>query len=764
MTSSSRYVGKPVERVEDLRLLRGKGQFVDDLHAGDTLFLAVCRSAVARGVIRSIDTAAAKALPGVRLVLTAEDLEGGVPVIPMRMEPFPDLLQFEQPVIASRKVRYVGEPIAVVVADSPALAEDGVGLIELDIESLPAFMGRQAPAGDETLVFEESRGNVALTVSGVRGDADAIVRDAPYVRRETFKVHRHTALPMETRGLFAEWDKKTGKLRVSGLMKVPFAIRALTAKLLNMPEDLVEGVESDVGGGFGMRGEFYPEDFWVPYAAKKLQCSVKWIEDRREHLTAITHARESECELEIACTREGDILALRGTAWFDIGAYIRPNGMTAPRNLAQMIPGPYRIRHLRMDVNLLLSNKTPSGSYRGPGRFEADFFRERLMDMAAHDLGIDRVEFRRRNLLTEADMPFHLGKVLPYNRDGGTTDTGDYRITLDRALKEIGWEEKQKLQGLLIDGKYHGLGVGCYLEGGSGGPAENARLVLRSDGNVEVYVGSSGVGQGLETAFAQIAADALQVNINRIAGVFHGSTAFVKMGFGSSGSRSTVMGGSALLDAAENLQQALRTLAADQFGCAPQEVQITDEMRTVTARDKFRTVAELVSEKIEVEGTFKNDRRTYSYGTHAAHVTVDPGTGNVEVLDYVSVEDVGRIINPGALHGQVLGAIVQGLGATLLEELVYDEHGQLLTGSLASYLVPAPGDFPNIRAIELEMYPSPISPLGAKGAGEGGIIPVGGVIANAVASALLGLGVKTNELPLSPDRVWKLIYSFRKTT
>jgi carbon-monoxide dehydrogenase large subunit len=757
MTLDSRYVGKPIERIEDLRLVRGKGRFVDDLHTQETLFLAISRSPLAHGRINSIDTSAAKALPGVRLVLTAKDIDGSVPTIPMRMEPLPELAAFEQPVIASDKVRYVGEPVAIVVAESPALAEDAIGLIAVDIEPLPASMGRQS----ETLVFETSRSNVAVTVSGLRGDADAVFRDAPYVRRESFKVHRHTALPMETRGLFAEWHTKDETLRVSGLMKVPFAIRALLAQLLDMTEDRIEGVESDGGGSFGMRGEFYPEDFWVPYAAKKLRCAVKWIEDRREHLTAITHARESECELEIACTREGDILALRGTAWFDIGAYIRPNGMTAPRNLAQMIPGPYRIRHLRMDVHLLASNKTPSGSYRGPGRFETDFFRERLMDMAAQDLGLDRIEFRRRNLLTEADMPFHLGKVLPYNRDGGSTDSGDYRITLDRALEEIGWEEKRKLEGRLIDGKYHGLGVGCYVEGGASGPAENARLVLRSDGNIEVYVGSSSVGQGLATVLTQIVADALQVNINRIAGVFHGSTSYVKLGYGTGGSRSTVMGGTALLDAAENLKRAIRKRAAKQFGCDPEDVQITDEMRSVTAHEKHRSLAELVSEGIEADGTFKNDRRTYSYGTHAAHVAVDPGTGNVEVLDYVCVEDVGRIINPGALHGQVTGAIVQGLGATLLEHLVYDDDGQLLTGSLASYLVPAAGDFPNIKAVSLEMYPSSVSPLGAKGAGEGGIIPVGGVIANAVASALREAGVRPNELPLAPHRVWGLLNDAR---
>jgi carbon-monoxide dehydrogenase large subunit len=763
VSAGAGYVGKPVERLEDLRLLRGRGQYVDDLTAPGTLHLAFFRSPLAHGLIRSIDTSAARALPGVHLVLTAADLEGAVPTIPMRMEPHPQLVAFEQPVIAVDKVRYVGEPLAVVVAESPALAEDAAGLIAADLEPLAPFMGRQACAAG-ACVFDGCPENIALELTGVRGDADAVMRTAPYTRREVFKVQRHTAMPMETRGLFAEWDRTSGKLRLSGLMKVPFAVRALTAKLLGMPEDQVDGIETDVGGGFGMRGEFYPEDFWVPYAARKLQAPVKWIEDRREHLTAITHAREVECELEIACTREGEILALRGTAWFDIGAYIRPNGMTAPRNVAQMVPGPYLIRHLKMDVNLLLSNKTPSGSYRGPGRYEADFCRERLIDMAAADLGIDRVAFRRRNLLTAADMPFHLGKVLPFSRDGGHTDSGDYRITFDRALSEIGWEDKRELQGRLIDGKYHGLAVGPYLEGGAAGPAENARLVLRSDGSVEVYVGSSAVGQGLETVFAQIVADALQVSINRITGVFHGSTGYVKLGFGTSGSRSVVMGGTALLDAGDNLKQAIRSLAAEQFGCEPEEVEITDEMRTVSARGRFRTLPELIPDRIEAEGTFVNDRRTYSYGTHAAHVTVDAATGQVQVVDYVSVEDVGRIINPGTLRGQVLGSIVQGLGAALLEHLVYDEQGQLLTGSLASYLVPAAGDFPRIRSLTLEMYPSPITPLGAKGAGEGGIIPVGGVIANAVASALSSLGARTNELPLAPDRVWALIDRARRTS
>ena len=761
MSRREAYIGRPVERLEDLRLLTGRGQFVDDLTRPGLLHAAILRSSVAHGRILSIDATAARAVPGVHAVFTAEDLGAHVPRIPLRMEPRPEFVPFEQPVIAHGKVRYVGEPMAVVVAESAAIAEDAVGLILVDIDPLPAVTTRAASATGNTLLFEQHGTNQVITLTGVRGDADAAMRDADYVRRECFQVQRHTAVPMETRGLLAEWDAGPDKLKIFGLMKVPFAIRALLARLMDLAEESIEAVESDCGSGFGMRGEFYPEDFLIPFAARRLARPVKWIEDRREHLLAITHAREAECELEIACRRDGTILALRGRAWFDMGAYIRPNGVTAPRNLAQMIPGPYRLPHLHMDVTMIASNKTPSGSYRGPGRFEADFFRERLFDIAAQDLGIDRVEFRRRNLLTEADMPYSLGKVLPYGT-GGETDSGDYRVTFDRCLKEIGWTEKAKLQGKLVNGRYHGLGIGCYIEGGAMGPRENARLVLEPDGSVAVYVGSSGVGQGIETIFAQIAADALQIPIERIRGVFHGSSSYVKQGFGTGGSRSTVMGGSAIMDAAVNLKQAIRTAAAEQFGCPPEKVEIGDDMRTIAAGGKSRNLAELAAEGLEAEGTFANTRRTYSYGTHAAHVAIDPRTGHLEVLEYVAVEDVGRIINPHTLHGQALGAIVQGLGGAILEHLVYDADGQLLTGSLANYLVPAAEDFPNIKVIALEMYPSPVSPLGAKGAGEGGIIPVGGVIANAAASALSSMGIQPRELPLSPPRIWQLIEDARK--
>jgi carbon-monoxide dehydrogenase large subunit len=504
-----------------------------------------------------------------------------------------------------------------------------------------------------------------------------------------------------------------------------------------------------------VRGEFYPEDFLIPFAARLTGRPVKWIEDRREHLLATNHARDVACEIEIACDRDGTILALRGHAKADVGAYLRTNGATGARNTAQVLSGPYRVPNIHMRVSLLVTNKTPVGTYRGPGRFEADFFRERLFDMAANDLGIDPVAFRRRNLLTEAEMPYPLARVVELDL-ATETDSGDYRITLDRCLAEFGWAAKVPLQGKLIDGRRHGLAVGCYFEGGASGPRESARLVLERDGSVSVHVGSSANGQGIETVFSQIAADALEVPLDRIRGVSHGSTDCVREGFGSYSSRSVVMGGSAVIDAAGRLRDAIRTAAAQRLGCAAADIVLADGAARGPGRSTLAFAA-LAEERISAEGSFASTHRTYSYGAHAAHVAVDPRTGAVEVIDYVAVEDVGRIINPATLHGQTVGAIVQGLGGVFLEHLVYDEAAQLLTGSLADYLLPTASDFPVIRAIALEEKPAPHNPLGAKGAGEGGIIPVGGVIANAVAAALASLHVEPCELPLSPPRVWELI-------
>ena len=747
------YIGRPMERTEDMRLLRGRGTYVADVNRPGQLYAVILRSSVAHGKINTIDTSRATQLPGVRHILISADLGVVVPKIPLRLQPLPQLEPFHQPMLADGKVRYVGEPIAVVLADTPSIAEDALDHIDLDIETLPAITSREQAEAMPAVLFEDHGSNAAITWKAFKGDADAAFASADYTRRETFKVQRHAAMFMEPRGFVAEWNSDAGKLTVWGAAKTAWYNRRVLAAALDLEVDAIELIEVDVGGGFGSRGEFYPEDYLIPAAAKLVGRPVKWTEDRREHMMTANHARDIECDVEIAVSRDGRFLGLRGLAWADIGAYIRTNGSVGPRNVAQYMSGPYTFENIDLKTTMLTTNKTPSGTYRGPGRFETDFIRERLIDLVAKDLKIDRVELRRRNLVADSQMPYPLASITPY--DSSTElDSGDYHAVFDLCMKEFGWAEKSKLSGKLIDGYYHGLAVGSFIEGGAAGPSEDARLVLETDGSLSVYLGSSSVGQGLETIMAQIAADATELPYEKIT-VNHGSTSHVKNGHGAYHSRSTVMGGSAILLAAEKLKDSIREAAAARFGCAAGDVTIDGEQ--VACAGKTLALAGLFDGPLEVEASFFNKKYTWAYGTQAAHIAVDPGTGHVKVIDYLSVEDVGRIINPLTLHGQAIGSIVQGLGGAFLEHLVYDENGQLLTGSFADYLMPTASDFPNIQSITLELKPCPNNPLGTKGAGEGGLIPVGGIMANAIADALSHLNVQPMELPLSPARIWQMV-------
>jgi len=744
-------IGSPVERVEDLRFVQGRGQFVADLTRPGQWHAAMVRSPLAHGRIRSLDTSAALAIAGVRAVVTAREIGSPIPLIPFR-RPNPTIAPYAQPVIAAEIVRYVGEPVAMVLADDAGLAEDAVQAVALDIEPLPPIVDHRASAKGDALLIAGTSSNCASVFTAVSGDVAQAFRNAPYKRREQFRVQRMTAMPMETRGLLAEWDG--AKLTVSGAAKLPFFNRRAMAVMMGLPEEAVDYVEYDVGGGFGARGEFYPEDFLVAFAARKFGHPVKWVEDRREHFMTIAHSRETECELEIALERDGTILGLRGDIWCDIGAYVRPNGMTPVRNVAQFTTGPYRVRNLSLTAHAMMTNKTPSGTYRGPGRFEGCFFMDRLLDMAASDLALDRLDMRRRNLIALDEMPYRLASVEPNDGFGQTAcDSGDYTSTFERCVTEARWAEKVSMQGQLIDGRYHGLGVACFIEGGGSGPKENARMVVEPDGTVTVCVGSSAVGQGIETIMAQIAADALELPFERIK-VLHGSTTYLRDGVGAFGSRSTVMGGSAIVLAADTLIAEFRAAAAERFRVAVEDVGVVEGV-AVTHDGRRLALAEVAG--LAADGEFRNSKATYSYGTTIAHVAVDPATGAVEVLDLVTVDDVGRVINPLTLHGQVLGATVQGLGSVFSEEIRYDGSGQPLIGSLADYLIPVATDYPNVTTISLEEHPSPNNPLGAKGAGEGGIIPVGGALANAVASALKSFGIEPRELPLTPARVWHLI-------
>jgi aerobic carbon-monoxide dehydrogenase large subunit len=743
-------IGQSVDRAEDRRFLTGTGKFVDDLKRDGMLHAVLLRSGVAHGRINRLDTSAARARKGVRAVITAAEIGETIPLIPLRLANLPEFAPFLQPVIARDKVRYVGEPIAAVVAESQALAEDALEDIIIDLERLPALPDRRAAATGKSLLFETSGSNRAVQYSVSFGDADAAFSNAEYTRRESFRCHRLTAVPLETRGLIAEWDGAKQKLSIFGASKVLFFNRRVLGPMLGLSENAIDMIEPDVGGGFGVRGEFYPEDFLIPFAARHLGCPVKWIEDRREHLMATNHSREVDCDLEIACTRDGVILGLRGHIYGDMGAYIRTNGGVVPAKAAQFLPGPYRIRDVAITVEALMTSKTPVGTVRAPGRFEANFFRERLLDIVARDLGLDPMEFRRKNLISEPELPFATGKLVPY--EGETEfDTGDYHATFQRALSEIGWQEKKSLQGRLIDGRYHGLAAVPFVES-SGSGKENARVTVEDDGSVTVYVGSSVLGQGLETTLAQVAAETLKLPFERVR-ILHGSTTYVREGFGTFASRSMVVGGSAVMDGCNNLIAAIRTAATERFGLPNEEITIANGV--VSAAEKRAGLAEFAG--IEAEGSFAATIRTYSYGAHACHVAVDPRTGHVEILDYVAIEDVGRAINPHIVHGQAIGALVQGLGGVFLDQIIYDSDAQILNTSLADYLVPVASDFPNVRAITLELRRSKTNPLGAKGAGEGGMVAVAATAANAVAAALASLGVEVRELPLSPAHLWKLV-------
>jgi carbon-monoxide dehydrogenase large subunit len=408
-----------------------------------------------------------------------------------------------------------------------------------------------------------------------------------------------------------------------------------------------------------------------------------------------------------------------------------------------------------------MTSKTPVGTYRAPGRFEANFFRERLFDMAARDLGIDPVEFRRKNLIAASEMPYSIGRLVPYETPT-EYDTGDYHASLEACLETFGWAGKQALQGQVVAGRHHGLALTCFVESGGAGPRENARFTLERNGTVTIDVGSSALGQGIETAFAQIAGDALGLPMESFR-VRHGSTTLVHEGFGTYHSRALVMGGSAVLDAAGKFIKAMRAAAAAQWAVSLDDVAYA-EGRLTGPGGRALALSELAhaaTSPVVADGTFANAKRTYSYGAHAAHVAVDAKTGHVEVVDYLAIEDVGRAVNPGIVHGQAIGAAVQGLGGVFLDHLVYDSEAQLLNASFADYLLPLATDFPNVRGLTLELCPSPSNPLGAKGAGEGGIVAVAATIGNAVAAALAEFDVQPNELPLTPPRLWRLIEQAR---
>ncbi len=655
-----------------------------------------------------------------------------------------------------------------MIAESRYLAEDAIDRIDVDYQPLAAVAdARRAQDRDAPVLHDPIGGNVVDTIETRKGDAARALAHAAHRVSERFAVQRHTGVPMETRGLTAALDAGTGVLRLWGVAKVPHFNRRVLADLLGYPEHLIHFVELEVGGGFGVRGEFYPEDLVVPWAAMRLGRPVQWIEDRREHLMATNHSRQQYHEIEIGFDRDGHIVALVDRFVTDMGAYIRTHGVVVPELTAALLPGPYRIPNYACDIRCVLTNKTPTGTYRGPGRFECTFVRERLMDIAAVQLAVDPIDLRRRNLVTPNEMPYEVGGASLNQRT--VYDCGDYASALDQALAAAEYESAKTEQ---VEARRHGrlvgIGVGCLVEKAGLGPWEYARVEIDATGHVVVYSGVAAVGQGIETTLAQVCADELGVAPEAIT-VVHGDSAQVPFGVGGFASRGAAVALPAAMEAARKVKAKLLRVAAGLLEASVEDLVLEHgavHVRGVPAKVlPFRDLARAaipgppgMEPGLYAAHFFEAPKMTYPYGTHVAVVEVDAGTGSVTLLKYAIAYDVGRAINPMIVHGQLVGALAQGIGGALFEELVYDEQGQLLTTTFMDYLVPTATEMPLVTAARiLEETPTPLNPLGVKGVGEGGSSGCGGAIANAVADALSPLGISITELPLSPDRLSALI-------
>jgi carbon-monoxide dehydrogenase large subunit len=747
------YVGRPLPRVEDRRLLTGAGTYADDFNRDRQLHASIVRSYAAHGRIRSIDTSAATARDGVVAVFIGEQLPDVR--IPVRLFPTENAERTLQPPLARGGVRYVGDPVAVVVAEDPYLAEDAAADVIVDIDPLEPLLDPLAAfAGEGEPLHEGLSSNLIDTRSAKQGrSVDAAFKRAAVVVSERFHVHRHGAVPLEPRGLLAEFEPDVPRLTTWGAAKVKHFNRRILARLLDLPEESVRYVEGDVGGGFGARGEFYPEDFLIPWLAIQLGRPVKWVEDRRENLIALNQSREQDWEIEMAADGDGKLLGFRARGVFNQGAYARTHGSVLfPMLMINHLPGPYRWDVYDIEAATVLTNKTPAGTYRGPGQYEPNFIRERMIDLVARRLELDPVEIRRRNLVTKADMPYKTGvKDLDTQRPVAYTE-GDFEETFERLLVHVDYDSlRADVDRRQEEGETVGLGVATFIEMGNPGIFEQSRAVAEEDGSFTVHVGIASVGQGVETVLSQVAADQLGVRIERIT-VSYQDTDLVPEGQGAFSSRATVWGGHAIAGAIQDMISRAREAAAERLGVP------ADELRYEAGALLHDGGAGATLAELGARGEYRYEPGEASHilmGANAAVVAVDAESGEVEILRYAISYEVGKAINPLTLEGQVRGAAAQGIGGTLLEEFAYDSGGQPLSTSFMDYAMPTASEIPDVEVIIVELgETSRGSPLaGAKGGGEGGIIATGATLTNAIADALGPEAGSLTTLPLTPERL-----------
>lgn len=753
------YVGAPVKRVNDRKLITGHGRYVDDVKLPNTLHCVFVRSPHAHANIVSIDTSAALALPGVVAVVTGEEVTGWMKPEVSHETLLPGRHLSRYP-LSSGRVRFVGDAVVAVLAESLPIARDAADLVEVTYEELP-FVIRQDDAleADAPIIYDGWDSNAAWHWHVESGDVDAAFENPHAVVKVDLLYQRVASIFIEGRAILADWDPNREEMTIWVSSQAPHRVRTTIAGQLGIPENAIRAIAPDVGGGFGSKGSVYPEYQFAAAASYKFGRPVKWLETRSEHMATTNHGRDQIQHLEAAVSKDGVIEGLRVRILSNCGAY---GGATVGQRTGIMSTGPYRIRNLRTDVYGVVTNTTPTGAYRGAGRPEAAYMLERLIDRIADECDLDPVEVRRANFVQPEEFPYQ-------GASGAFYDSGNYPHALDTALSKIGWEQtRQEIEAARAAGKIAGLGIGFYCE--FAGPGwDSAEVRVAPSGSVTVFTGISPHGQGNETSLAQIVADELGIDMEHIT-VKASDTAITPQGIGTFGSRGTAIGGGAVMLASRKVSDKVRQFAAAMLEVSPDDIALQDGKASVIgAPDQSVTFARIAQAAHAMDGIpgglepgldaqsfFKPEGRQFPFGVHLAHVEIDRETGEIKVVRYVAVDDCGTIINPLLVDGQIHGGLAQGFGQALWEEVIYDEGGQLVTGTIMDYAIPKAQQFPHFE-LASTVTPSPWTPHGAKGVGEAGTTGAPPALVNAVLDALRPFGVTAIDMPLKPEKIWRLL-------
>jgi carbon-monoxide dehydrogenase large subunit len=765
--AKSRIFGAPLKRKEDPRLLRGHGRYLADLKVHGMVSAAVVRSPHAHARINGIDTSPAEADDRVIMVLTGEDLPDQIPLLDC-IDAEESTMPFNQPVIATDKVRYVGEPVALVIAEDRYLAEDLMDLVVVDYEPLPAVVDPEQALLEGAPIIHDGT-NLCDTLHYRLGDPDTAFDEAPHSFKERFVTQRYAGTPMECRGAIADWDSSAGTLVLTSSTQVPNSVKMDICQFLELSESSVRVIVPDVGGAFGVKLQTYPEEVLLCFASRKLGRPVKWVEDRWEHMVSATHGREQFHDVDVAFDDDGKVMAIRDHCVTNSGAYLQRLSLVEPFIGVSMLTGPYDITDFEAESALVMTNKTPMNPFRGVGHVQAAFTMERIMDIVARKLDIDPAEVRRRNLISADSFPLPrgLGNVLAGEI---IYDSGDYPMCLERVLEISGYEAFRKVaEEAREEGRYLGIGIGCFVEETGLGPYEMGTVRLEPSGRVVVLTGACTSGQGHLTTLAQIAADTLEVGVDDV-DVVYGDTDKVRWGVGTYASRTAAVGGAAIRNASTSVRDRALSVAAQLLEASVDDLELQDGRISIKGSPSGPsvTLGEVASAVapgkplpegvgtygLEATDVFHPQSNTFAYGMHVSKVEIDPDTGFVTLLEHHVVNDSGTVINPLILDGQVQGGVALGIGGTLLEEVLYDEEGQPKNPNFMDYLLPSDGNVPDIVVEHMEV-PTHLNPDGIKGGGEGGAVGAPAAIANAIADAIYPGQI--TETPITPDRIYALM-------